>query len=717
MSADNHAQSKNGAAAEAFKWHVLISYGRGDRADLARRIVQALRAKGLKVWFDEEELDPGDDLAPGIAEGLMGSRAAAFVISPSSLKSRWVKLERNLAISRWASGDWQGRIIPILAGVKEPPDFLQTKLWVDFADESRFDENIEALRRGILKGGGDLTGEGRGEEERRLLSRMSFLSFFPEGVLVKLYDYLVSRAGVAEEAAAVEQRGLVHLINTDGPELKGVAPPVAAELDAYVTDRAAASGELMTAVNEWIEGELPFEFIEETGVGIGRALLVRDMMALARNLPAEGDEAEEKRDKACVRARDLLPKIVEEGLLRVGLEISMALRVVSGIQRVTDNLMHARVLLRAGDALQAADIFDLYRGDGLFDDLGLGEAERFACALEWAVALKTSRRAGERHHEIMETYSRMLDLVRQMREAAPDSDEPLRMQAELRNNRGTQIAVYGSEEEWPTAEEDFAAAAELYRLVSDDERLTSASANAVAHTLDHFDRLGRKATAEELSELLRSLEALGDYADKSNVGEDLFFFFYQKARVLKRFHLGEPEPAREAYETAALVADEAGLPHRAALARRWVLLLRDAADDISEADYLEGLRACAESLERQQNDAWSYNALVDNYLSLARVLGRRHNKEEAWAIALKAFELDARRSVWKKSEPARARLKKVLRLLNGLSVGSELRESFISQNALLLRALLEIPAYRAVNWEQIAAWSGQQKGADGNSIH
>jgi len=706
MGADDQSQTGDGAAASAaFEWDVLVSYGRADRGDLARRIVDALRAKGLKVWFDEEELDPGDEPATGIAEGLENSRAAAFIISPSSLKSRWVSLETNLAISRWADGDWQGRIIPLLAGVDKPPDFLQTRLWVDFADDSRFDENIEALVRGILKGGPTAPGGGRGEEDRRLLSRLSFLGFFPEGVLVRLYDHLVSKRASAGEAALAERRGLVRAVKTDGPELRSAAPGLATELGSYVTDKAEAAYELLAEVEEWIEEEQPFEFIAETGIGVGRALLVRDMMSLARDLlPREGEEAGEKREKACEYARELLPEIVEEGLLRIGLEISVALRAVSSIQRVADNLMHARVLLRAGDAAQAADIFDLYRGDNLFGEYGLSQAERLACALEWAMALKNARRAGPRHAEIMEAYGPMLDLVGQMRAAAPPgSDDPLRSKAELHNNRATQIAVYGTDAEWPVAEEDFATASDIYRLVGDDGRLIATSANAVAHTLDRFDRIGKKPTPEELAALLQSLEAMNAYADGGVVGEDLFFFLYQKARLLKRLHPDEPQRAREVYESAAWVADQAQLPQRAAVARRWVLLLRDEAHEISEADYLIGLRECAASLERYQDDAWSYNALVENYLGLARILSRHQNKEEAWVFAQKAFALGARRSAWKKSESARDRLKMALRLLNGLNVGEGLREAFIAQNAPLLRALLNIPAYKPVSWERVAA--------------
>lgn len=705
MSADDQARQGNSAAAgQVFDWDVFISYGRGDSDDFAKRIVDALRAQGLEVWFDRDTLKPGDDLVTEIPNALAKSRAAVFIISPAALTSPWVEQERNLAISRWIDGDWHGRIIPVLTGVDKPPSFLRTKLWVDFKDDSQFNDNIDRLVKGIRQGGVAGPRKPRSDEEQRLLSQLSFLWFFPEGMLDKLYGRLLAGRLSAAEATRAEALGLVRAYKTDGPMLKGAAPGVAAELGGYVTDRETAADELLSALEGWVAAESPFEIDRDADLGIGRAMLVRDMMSLARDLlPRESEEAEQKRERACEWARSLLSEMVEEGLLRIALEVSVALRAVSAIQRVADNLMHARVLLRAGDTSQAADIFDLYLGDDLFGDYGLSESERLACAIEWALALKRAGRAGARHAEIMKAYARMLDLAGRMREAAPESDEPLLRQAELRNNRATQVAVYGSDDEWPVAEEDFAEAADLYRLVGDDERLIATVANAVSHTLDRFDRAGKKPTAEELEQQLQSLEGLLAYADKSRPGEDLFFFLYQKARVLKRLHPDEPQLAREVYESAAWVANAAALTHREAVARRWVLMLRDKAGELAEADYVAGLRKCAAALERHQDDAWSYNALIENQLVLARILGRHQNKGEAWAVARQAFDLGARRGAWKKSESARSRLKRVLGLLDGFHAGGELYEEFVKQNEPLLRALLSIPAYKPVNWEQVAA--------------
>lgn len=120
MSASDQPPMRN-QPADDFEWELLISYGRADSTQLAQRITAALKEKNIKVWFDEEQLKPGDAPATDIPEAMAKSRAVAFIVSPASLKSGWVEKETRRAIGSSSNGDWRGRIIPILAGVDEPP--------------------------------------------------------------------------------------------------------------------------------------------------------------------------------------------------------------------------------------------------------------------------------------------------------------------------------------------------------------------------------------------------------------------------------------------------------------------------------------------------------------------------------------------------------------------------------------------------------------------
>jgi hypothetical protein len=51
-------------------WDAFVSYASEDRAKVARPLVEALRALGLRIWFDQTELRVGDSLRERIDAGL-----------------------------------------------------------------------------------------------------------------------------------------------------------------------------------------------------------------------------------------------------------------------------------------------------------------------------------------------------------------------------------------------------------------------------------------------------------------------------------------------------------------------------------------------------------------------------------------------------------------------------------------------------------------------
>lgn len=60
---------------------VFISYSRLD-VDWARSFAQALKEKGVSVWFDEFEISPGESLSGAIEAGLRDSDVFVVVIDP-----------------------------------------------------------------------------------------------------------------------------------------------------------------------------------------------------------------------------------------------------------------------------------------------------------------------------------------------------------------------------------------------------------------------------------------------------------------------------------------------------------------------------------------------------------------------------------------------------------------------------------------------------------
>jgi hypothetical protein len=71
------------------KWDVFISYATEDREVVATPLAEALREKGLKVWYDVFELTPGKPLLRSIDEGLRESRFGLVVLSPSFFAREW----------------------------------------------------------------------------------------------------------------------------------------------------------------------------------------------------------------------------------------------------------------------------------------------------------------------------------------------------------------------------------------------------------------------------------------------------------------------------------------------------------------------------------------------------------------------------------------------------------------------------------------------------
>ncbi|MEK7677942.1 MAG: toll/interleukin-1 receptor domain-containing protein [Verrucomicrobiota bacterium] len=72
-------------SAEAFTHDVFLSHSAKDKA-VVRPLAERLRQDGLKVWFDEWVLKPGDSIPAKIEEGLERSQftfqPSAFILQP-----------------------------------------------------------------------------------------------------------------------------------------------------------------------------------------------------------------------------------------------------------------------------------------------------------------------------------------------------------------------------------------------------------------------------------------------------------------------------------------------------------------------------------------------------------------------------------------------------------------------------------------------------------
>ncbi|OYW76886.1 MAG: hypothetical protein B7Z37_06740 [Verrucomicrobia bacterium 12-59-8] len=73
---------------DAFPFDVFLSHSAKDKP-IVRDIAARLKKDGVRVWFDEEQIKPGDSIPSKIEEGLENSRVLVFCMSAHSMGADW----------------------------------------------------------------------------------------------------------------------------------------------------------------------------------------------------------------------------------------------------------------------------------------------------------------------------------------------------------------------------------------------------------------------------------------------------------------------------------------------------------------------------------------------------------------------------------------------------------------------------------------------------
>lgn len=94
---------------------VFISYSHKD-SDLAKQITSELINEGLEAWNAETEILPGDNWAEKVSDALKDSDAMVVLLTPESLKSKWIQWEIQYALG---NNSYNRRVIPVLVGSEE----------------------------------------------------------------------------------------------------------------------------------------------------------------------------------------------------------------------------------------------------------------------------------------------------------------------------------------------------------------------------------------------------------------------------------------------------------------------------------------------------------------------------------------------------------------------------------------------------------------------
>lgn len=124
---------------------VFISYNTDD-APFANALANHLRTRRIRPWIDQEEIRVGDSLIGRIGKALHDSDFIVAVLSPSSVRSEWVRRELNEALTREIK-DRRVVVLPVIARDCKIPAFLADKRYADFT--KNYDVALDALVQSI----------------------------------------------------------------------------------------------------------------------------------------------------------------------------------------------------------------------------------------------------------------------------------------------------------------------------------------------------------------------------------------------------------------------------------------------------------------------------------------------------------------------------------------------------------------------------------------
>lgn len=97
--------AEDGGSNESPQYDVFISHASEDKDAVVRPLANALKDRGVVVWYDEFEMRIGDSLRRKIDKGLANSRFGIVVISRDFIKKGWTNYELDGIMTRAVSGE------------------------------------------------------------------------------------------------------------------------------------------------------------------------------------------------------------------------------------------------------------------------------------------------------------------------------------------------------------------------------------------------------------------------------------------------------------------------------------------------------------------------------------------------------------------------------------------------------------------------------------
>ncbi|HET6253241.1 MAG TPA: COR domain-containing protein [Puia sp.] len=130
-----------------FSFTVFLCHSSKDKP-VIKKIAADLTHKGISYWFDEEDLDPGDNIIDKITDGLQNSKMIIPCISKDQLASGWCRQEYQSILGRLLGGISKQRIIPLIlddTSLEEMPLFLSGFKSIHYKDAGEYNRLLEYL--------------------------------------------------------------------------------------------------------------------------------------------------------------------------------------------------------------------------------------------------------------------------------------------------------------------------------------------------------------------------------------------------------------------------------------------------------------------------------------------------------------------------------------------------------------------------------------------
>lgn len=125
----------------------FISYSSNDKVKVAR-LVRAIKDSGVDVWFDDDQIYPGDDLIDKMSKGIKECTYYLLCLSPSFDKKppqSWVKHEFRMAMLK-ENKESKNCIIPIrIKSGGGIPDEIGGRAYADLSTSKRWQNNFDKL--------------------------------------------------------------------------------------------------------------------------------------------------------------------------------------------------------------------------------------------------------------------------------------------------------------------------------------------------------------------------------------------------------------------------------------------------------------------------------------------------------------------------------------------------------------------------------------------